>query len=58
MLTYERPQMDHFRAQLEDVMGRYHPPVEPHRYDVKFIPVVNNNASDEEILSATTFKPR
>ena len=50
--------MDHFHAQLEDLMSRYNPPVEDHRYEVKFVPVVNKNASEEDIDRAVSFKPR
>lgn len=51
-------QMDHILQNMEDLMRRYRPPVEPHRYSVEFLPVVQSNISDEELKKAVTFDPR
>lgn len=51
-------QMDHMLQNMEDLMRRYRPPVEPHRYSVEFLPVVQSNISDEELKKAVTFDPR
>lgn len=40
---------------MDDLMNRYHPPVEEHRYSVKFVPVVDGNMSDDEIIKGVTF---
>lgn len=51
-------QMDHIIENLKDVMNRFKPPVEPHRYSVEFIPVVQSDMSMEDIKKAITFDPR
>ena len=33
---------------MDDLMQRYSPPVEPHRYKVKFIPVVDCDSTEEQ----------
>lgn len=35
-------------ASLDDLMSRYTPAVAPHRYRVRFVPVVQKDSSEEE----------
>ena len=39
-------QKDHVRVSLEDLMGRYSPPVPPSRYRLSFVPVVGSTATE------------
>ncbi|KAK2144735.1 hypothetical protein LSH36_735g01054 [Paralvinella palmiformis] len=49
--------MDHIRFNLDDLFSRYNPTVERHRYSIEFIPVVEDDATDDEILKAVNFNP-
>lgn len=48
-------QKEHFLGSLDDLMSRYIPPVAPHRYKVRFVPVVDSDSSKEDILQLCTF---
>ena len=52
------PQKDHIISSLDDLFARYTPPVEPHRYSVEFIPVVDLTATEQEKLDILTYDPR
>ena len=41
-------QKDHLVAALDDLMSRYTPPVQQHRYKVRFVPVVEENTTPEQ----------
>lgn len=43
-------QKDHVVGDLDDLMNRYNPPVKRHRYKVRFVPVVDQDATEAEIL--------
>ncbi|XP_046550526.1 uncharacterized protein LOC124260293 [Haliotis rubra] len=43
-------QKDHVVASLQDLFSRYHPPVPSHRYKVKFVPVLGQSSTEEEVL--------
>lgn len=47
-LTLTQFQKDHLVASLDDLMSRYTPAVAPHRYRVRFVPVVQKDSSEEE----------
>ena len=48
-------QKDHLIVNLDDVMDRYTPKVERHRYKIQFVPVVPPNSSQEEITRTVNF---
>lgn len=48
-LNFTQYRKDHIKVELDDVMASYKPPVERHRYKIKFVPVVEENATKEEI---------
>lgn len=48
-------QKDHVRVSLDDLMERYHPPVEEHRYTVKFVPIVDKDCSEEDIARIVSY---
>ncbi|KAK7507560.1 hypothetical protein BaRGS_00001495 [Batillaria attramentaria] len=54
-LKMTRLQKEHFVGALNDVMARYSPPVAPHRYKVRFVPVVDSDSSREDILQLCSF---
>ncbi|ELT93749.1 hypothetical protein CAPTEDRAFT_227361 [Capitella teleta] len=39
---------DHLVAALDDLMSRYSPPVEAHRYKINFVPVVESETTQEQ----------
>ncbi|OWF47152.1 uncharacterized protein LOC110454745 [Mizuhopecten yessoensis] len=43
-------QKDHVVSSLDDLMSRYTPPVKQHRYKIRFVPVVDQDATEEEII--------
>lgn len=43
-------QKDHIVGSLDDLLSRYCPPVKSHRYKVKFVPVVDDEAQGEALL--------
>ncbi|XP_061197361.1 uncharacterized protein LOC133205542 [Saccostrea echinata] len=47
-LTLTQYQKDHVIGSLDDLMSRYTPPVAPHRYKVKFVPVIQKECTEEE----------
>ncbi|XP_048752200.2 uncharacterized protein LOC125663844 [Ostrea edulis] len=47
-LTLTQYQKDHVVGSLDDLMSRYTPHVAPHRYKVKFVPVVQEDCTEEE----------
>nr|XP_022336011.1 uncharacterized protein LOC111132493 [Crassostrea virginica]XP_022336012.1 uncharacterized protein LOC111132493 [Crassostrea virginica]XP_022336013.1 uncharacterized protein LOC111132493 [Crassostrea virginica]XP_022336014.1 uncharacterized protein LOC111132493 [Crassostrea virginica] len=47
-LTLTQFQKDHVVASVDDLMSRYTPSVAPHRYKVRFVPVVQRESSEEE----------
>ena len=49
--------MDHLTSSINDLFSRYNPPVESHRYSVEFVPVVEANATEDEIIKTLTFDP-
>ncbi|KAK2187982.1 hypothetical protein NP493_148g04045 [Ridgeia piscesae] len=51
-------QKDHVRVSLDDLMERYHPPVEEHRYTVKFVPIVDKDCSEEDIERIVSYNSR
>ncbi len=51
-------QKDHIVLSLDDTMSRYNPPVETHRYSIKFVPAVHPNCSTKEILATVTHNSR
>ncbi|XP_074645719.1 schlafen-like protein 2 [Tubulanus polymorphus] len=51
-------QMDHIVASVDDLMSRYSPPVQSHRYKIKFVPCVSKNATDDEIAIQSSFDQR
>ncbi|XP_025084686.1 uncharacterized protein LOC112558434 isoform X2 [Pomacea canaliculata] len=48
-------QKEHFLESLDDLMMRYEPTVAPHRYNVKFIPVIEQNTTEADILKLCTY---
>ncbi|XP_060081569.1 uncharacterized protein LOC132560884 [Ylistrum balloti] len=44
---------DHVVGSLDDLMARYNPPVKQHRYKVRFVPVVDKDATEAEIIQHT-----
>ncbi|XP_013418493.1 uncharacterized protein LOC106179420 [Lingula anatina] len=40
---------DHMVVAVDDLMSRYTPPVASHRYKIRFIPVVQRDATEEQI---------
>jgi len=51
-----RYKKDHFIGNLEDLMGRYNPPVEKKRYRLNFIPVVAPGSSQAQIDRAVNYQ--
>ena len=51
-------QRDHIYASITDTMGRYTPVVEPHRYRVRFVPVVDKQPSERDIKEVLHFNSR
>ena len=52
------PQKDHVVSSLDDLMKRYRPPVEEHRYTVKFVPIVDEDCSEEDIARIVSYDSR
>ncbi|KAI0234738.1 hypothetical protein LSAT2_014952 [Lamellibrachia satsuma] len=48
-------QKDHVVSSLDDLMKRYRPPVEEHRYTVKFVPIVDEDCSEEDIARIVSY---
>ena len=51
-------QKDHLVASLDDLMSRYTPPVESHRYKIRFVPAVDSDASPEDIHGQVNYDSR
>lgn len=49
---------DHIVVSLDDLMSRYIPPVEEHRYSIKFVPAVEEDVSDEVLAKITNFNSK
>ncbi|CAH1792835.1 unnamed protein product [Owenia fusiformis] len=49
---------DHYVASVDDCMGRFNPPVDKSRYEVRFIPVVEPNSSQAEISAICSYDSR
>ncbi|XP_048254713.1 uncharacterized protein LOC124142586 isoform X1 [Haliotis rufescens] len=43
-------QKDHVVSSVQDLFSRYHPPVPTHRYMVKFVPVLGESSTEEQVL--------
>ena len=50
-------QQDHILDSLYNLLKRYNPPVDKHRVQVRFVPVVPKNASNETIQDVLKFDP-
>ncbi|KAK3605672.1 hypothetical protein CHS0354_013469 [Potamilus streckersoni] len=48
-------QKDHIVGSLDDLFSRYNPPVKPHRYRVRFVPVVKSDSTPDEIITQCSF---
>ncbi|KAK6185162.1 hypothetical protein SNE40_007455 [Patella caerulea] len=48
-------QKDHVTGSLQDLMGRYTPPVKSHRYKIKFIPVLSKGVSEKDITRQCSY---
>ena len=51
-------QKDHVKVSLDDLMASYSPPVKIHRYKLRFIPVIPQHSTPEEIEAITTYNSR
>jgi len=49
---------DHVIVNLDDLMSRYDPPVEKHRYKIRYVPVVAPDSTAEEIQRTLAFDSR
>ena len=43
---------------LDDLLQRYTPPVEKHRYQINFVPVVDKDMTEKEIEIAVNYDSR
>ncbi|XP_064640322.1 uncharacterized protein LOC135495522 [Lineus longissimus] len=48
-------QKDHLLTSMDDLASRYDPPLLKHRYKVRFVPVLDNNCTDDDISALTSF---
>ena len=51
-------QKDHIRLSLDDLMQRFRPSVEEHRYTVKFVPIVDEDYTEEDIARTVSYNSR
>ncbi|XP_059145889.1 protein tofu-2-like [Physella acuta] len=54
-LKLSQYQKDHVVGSLHDLMTRYVPPVAPHRYKIKFVPVIAPKDKEEEMIELANF---
>ncbi|KAL3858995.1 hypothetical protein ACJMK2_009238 [Sinanodonta woodiana] len=54
-LKLSQYQKDHIVGSLDDLFSRYKPAVKSHRYQVRFVPVVKNNSTPDEIITQCSF---
>ena len=51
-------QKDHVWTSVNEVMSRYKPPVEDHRWNIQFVPVVESKLNDREIKDLLRYDSR